>query len=59
MGKYKYIEVFLRDGETTIWEGDKGDWDDYAYMGDIFVIKKNGAWVGIYNMDCVRSIVVK
>lgn len=53
------IEVNLRSGERVTWEANKGEWDDYSYRGDVFVIMKNGAWVGIYNMDVVHSIIVK
>ena len=56
---YKTIEVTLKDGSSAIWEADKGDWDDYAYDGKVLIIKKDGAWIGIYNMDSVISVVVK
>ena len=57
--KYNIIEVTLKGGDSAIWEADKGEWDDYAFLGGVFVIKKNGSWVGIYNMDNVISVVVK
>lgn len=59
MEKYKTIEVSFKSGHTAVWDSDQGDWDDYAYDGKVFIVKKNGAWVGIYNMDCVLSVVIK
>lgn len=55
----KIIEVTFKNGHSAVWEAEKGEWDDYTYEGSVFAIKKDGAWVGIYNMDCIFSIVVK
>ena len=59
MGKkdYNTIEITFKNGHSAVW--DKSEWDDYAYDGKAFIIKKDGAWVGIYNMDSVISAVVK
>ena len=59
MENYETINVTLKAGYTAEWEASKGEWDDYYYDGTVFVVKKNGAWVGIYNMDNVISVVVK
>ncbi len=59
MDNYKVIEIAFKDGHSATWEADKGEWDDYAYDGKVFIVKKDGSWVGIYNMDCIRSIVAK
>lgn len=59
MKNYNTIEVTMKDGQSSIWEADKDEWDDYAYDGKVFIIKKNGSWNGIYNMDCVLSVIVK
>lgn len=59
MKNYNIIEVSLSNGYAAVWEAGKGDWDDYDYNGKVLIIKKNGAWVGIYNMDYVISVVVK
>lgn len=59
MKKYNVIEITLKNGHTAVWKADKDEWDDYAYDGAAFIIKKDGAWVGIYNMDHVISVVVK
>jgi hypothetical protein len=53
------INVALKNGMTACWEADKGEWDDYTYDGKAFIVKKNREYVGIYNMDCVSSIIVK
>lgn len=59
MKQYNVIEIFLKGGHTAVWEANKGEWDDYSYNGSAFIVKKDGVWVGIYNMDCVHSIIVK
>lgn len=56
---YNTIEVTLKNRHTATWEAEKGEWDDYAYDGKVLIIKKDGAWIGIYNMDSVISVVVK
>ncbi len=48
------IKFYSRD--QVIWN--KGAWDDYSYEGPIFVVKKDGRWIGIYNMDAVMAIEV-
>lgn len=59
MKGYNDIEISFKSGHSARWEADKGEWDDYAYDGKVFIVKKGGAWVGIYNMDSVLSVVVK
>lgn len=59
MENYKTIEVTFSNGHSAIWEAEKGEWDDYSYDGKVFIIKNGGAWVGIYNMSHVISVVVK
>lgn len=51
------IIITMKNSTEAIW--DKNEWDDYHYDGNCFVIKKDGSWVGIYNMDCVICVVVK
>lgn len=59
MKKYNTIEVTFKNGHSAVWEANKGEWDDYAYDGAAFIIKKDGMWVGIYNMSHIISVVVK
>ena len=59
MKNYETISVTLNGGHTDCWEASKGEWDDYYYDGTVFIIKQNGAWVGIYNMDNIISVIVK
>lgn len=51
------IIISTKNSTEAIWE--KGEWDDYFYDGKCFAVVKNHMWVGIYNMDCIRSIVVE
>ena len=59
MKNYNTIEIMFNNGHFAVWEACKGEWDDYAYDGTAFIIKKAGRWVGIYNMSHVISVVVK
>lgn len=51
------IEITFKSGETITYNS--GDWDDYAYDGKSVIIKKNGAWIGIYNFDYVFCLELK
>lgn len=51
------IKIIMTNSEEVKWTGDK--WDDYLYDGKYFIIKKDGVWVGMYNLAYVISIVVK
>ena len=59
MKNFNTIEIAFKNGHSAVWEANKGEWDDYAYDGKVFIIKKDGSWVGIYNMNHVISVVVK
>ena len=54
MKEYNIIEVTFNNGHSAVWEADKGEWDDYAYDGTVFIIT-----LGIYNLSHVISVVVK
>lgn len=54
---YETITITMKDKNFAKWE--KGEWDDYFYDGKFFVIKKKDVWVGFYNIDEVRTIVVQ
>lgn len=51
------IEITFKSGETIVY--DKGDWDDYSFDGKAVIVKKKGAWVGIYNFDHVFCVELK
>ncbi|MCD7882543.1 MAG: hypothetical protein LUI87_02375 [Lachnospiraceae bacterium] len=50
------IRITMRNGSFVAW--DKNSYTDYMYDGKCFIITYNDKWVGIYNMDHVRSITV-
>lgn len=51
------IEITFKSGETISYG--KGEWDDYAYDGKAVIVKKNGAWIGIYNFNDVFCVELK
>ena len=56
---YRYIEIAFKDNTSAVWDAERDDWCDYSYDGKMFIIKdKAGSWIGFYNLDCIRSIVV-
>lgn len=59
MAKKKHkqrIRIYFKDGKTDIIP--QKFWDDYEYADRMFVVKKGGAWIAVYNMDIVACIVV-
>jgi hypothetical protein len=54
---YEKLEITFKSGESVIYN--KGDWDDYAFDGRAVTVKKNNAWIGIYNFDNVFCVELK
>lgn len=54
---YTDLEITFKSGETITYS--KGEWDDYSYDGKAVAVKKDGAWVGIYNFDNVFCVELK
>ena len=50
------IKICYKDGNVE--EIPSRIWDDYEYMYGLFIVKRRGVWIGIYNMDVVACIVV-
>jgi hypothetical protein len=57
MDIFEKIEITFKSGETITYDKDK--WDDYAFNGKAVIVKKNGAWIGIYNFDDVFCVELK
>lgn len=51
------IEITFKSGETISYG--KGEWDDYSYDGNAIIVKRKGAWIGIYNFDHVFCVELK
>lgn len=51
------IEITFKSGETIAYNS--GEWDDYAYDGKAVIVKRNGAWIGIYNFADVFCVELK
>lgn len=50
------INIYFKDGK--MYELQSKFWDDYQYLDRLFVVKRRGVWIGIYNMDAVDCIVI-
>lgn len=55
MAKQK-IKICFKDGLVD--EIPQKLWDDYQYVDHNFVVKRQGQWIAIYNMDDVSCVVV-
>lgn len=56
----KMIIITMRpDTVETVAMWGEDEWDDYCYDGKCFIVIKNNARVGFYNLDCVKTIVIK
>ena len=53
----KKIKIYFRNGGMDHWK--KKQWNDYKYDGKYFIVMKNGAWVGFYNLDDVMAIIIE
>ena len=51
------IKIVMTNSDTVKWC--KDEFDDYTYDGKFFIIKRNGEWVGFYNLEYVISIIIK
>lgn len=54
---YTDLEITFKSGETITYS--KNEWDDYSYDGKAVAVKKDGAWVGLYNFDNVFCVELK
>ena len=53
----KVLVIVLKNGRKVVWT--PIEYDDYSYDGEAFIVKKNGEWVGIYNIDSIVIAVTK
>ena len=54
---YKRIRInFLHAGSIVI---EENDWDDYEIYDGFLVIKRGEAWVAMYNMKTIFSVVLE
>ena len=54
--KKRKIRIYFMDGKVDVIP--QKFWDDYEVNGDLFVVKKNGAWIAGYNMEIIACFVV-
>ncbi len=50
------IQITQMNGTYNEWKPEQ--YTDYMYDGKCFIIMRGEKWVGIYNMDAVRSITI-
>lgn len=55
--KYSTITITFTNGESAVL--DKDEWDEYGVKDGVFIVSKDGRWVGFYNMNSVVSVVVR
>ena len=51
------IKIYFKDGKIN--ELSAKIWDDYQYLDRIFVVKRRGVWIALYNMDAIDCIVIE
>ncbi len=49
------LKIYLNDGNIDVWK--ENQFDDYYYDKKVFVVIRNGQWVGVYNMDIVGKVI--
>ena len=54
---FNRLEITFKSGETIAYNS--GEWDDYAYDGKAVIVKRNGAWIGLYNFADVFCVELK
>ena len=52
----KIVISFIDAGEIVI---EAPDWDDYDFVDGFIVIKKNDAWIAMYNASEIFSVVLQ
>lgn len=50
------IQITMMNGTYDEWKPEQ--YTDYMYDGNCFIIMRNGKWIGFYNMNAVRNIVI-
>ena len=55
--EYKQIRISFRNGGDIVIPADS--WDDYDYVNVFIVIKKDKAWIAMYNAEDIFSVVLE
>jgi len=51
------LKITFQDGDIVYW-GEE-EFDEYRYDGTLFIVIKGKQWVGLYNIDCIHSVVYR
>lgn len=54
---YDTVTITMKDDNYAVWG--KDEWDDFFVKDNCVVITNKGVWVAMYNLDCVKSVVVE
>ena len=50
------IEIGFKNGEMAHYKS--YEFDDYVYDGKMFIVVKDGKWIGFYNIDEIMYVEV-
>ena len=51
------IEIVMRNDEVSYYKPE--EYTDYKYDGKYFIVIYENQWIGLYNLDCIRSIKIQ
>ena len=54
--KGQKIRIYFKDGRRDVIR--QRFWDDYEVNHRLFIVKRKGSWVAIYQMDEISCVVV-
>ena len=54
--KFGKIRIYFRDGKVDTIPRKK--WDNYEYNGTLFIVKRCGKWVAMYNICDISAVIV-
>ena len=54
--KVTKIEIGFKNGEMAHYKS--YEFDDYVYDGKMFIVVKDGKWIGFYNIDEIMYVEV-
>lgn len=56
--KCDMIHVYSEDGTIELFSKEEDEWDNYFYDGTVFAVIRHGEFVGIYNIDYLKKVIM-